>query len=94
MEIDHDVDNVNSNKAEKIKIFSKKRKDANITSRIGDLLTQKMTIPSKKKQVIRFEKDEAIAGLNDHVKDNMALTEPQPQNDFDKYSQSKDIFQI
>jgi hypothetical protein len=84
MDIDHDVDNVNSNKAEKIKIFSKKRKDANITSRIGDLLTQKMTIPTKTKQVIRFEKDEASATPNDYVKDKMSLTEPQPQNDFEK----------
>lgn len=88
MDIDQDVDNVNSNKAEKIKIFSKKRKDANITSRIGDLLTQKMTIPIKTKQVIRFETDEAVGGpkaeAKDCVKDNSALNQPQLQNDLDK----------
>lgn len=40
-----------------IKIFSKKRVEANITSRLGSLLTQKLQVPDKLKQVLTFEND-------------------------------------
>jgi hypothetical protein len=39
----------------KPKIFSQKRKECRVTSRLGDLATQKLPIPDKSHQIVKFE---------------------------------------
>ena len=44
------------NQDKRPKIFSKKRKDGNVTSRIGDLLQQKLPLPYNCKQTLQIQK--------------------------------------
>lgn len=58
----------------KPKIFSKKRKDGQITSRIGDLLQQKLPIPQNCKQMISIQKKGGDAKANDiQIKENEGM---------------------
>lgn len=71
----------------KPKIFSQKRKDGQITSRIGDLLQQKLPLPQNCKQMVSIQKKGGDGKANDiqtTENDRLEMDDGVPTNELGK----------